>query len=362
MGKVIGVVFLIVGIVAALGGYFWMRGGSPVSQITQVIKRGEPKPCTLTPKPREFKSEPYYNGPLIDDHVHMPIASKMVSTVAKQMGFGDMPVFEGELTPHYLICLFESEGIKQAFGFHMLSKFSQSSQHIEEIEKSYPGKIVHFLMPPPIHNLLLQPSAIDEVLNENQGLFKGFGEIGFEKGTFTQASPLDPQFLQMFEIAQKHKLVVMMHPRGDQQDEVEQILTKFTDVTFLLHGGSNQEWILDVMKNHQNVYYSLDANMTSLYGFEKRHEHKALTKQEWLTFIRGNFDNQLNKALQKWKDKIEAHPDRFTWGTDRWYGWSFDQDVGGILEEFGRSFIGRLDPSVQEKFAYKNAERLLKER
>ena len=31
----------------------------------------------------------------------------------------------------------------------------------------------------------------------------------------------------------------------------------------------------------------------------------------------------------------------------------------GLLEEFGRSFIGKLDPTVREKFAYENAERLL---
>lgn len=41
------------------------------------------------------------------------------------------------------------------------------------------------------------------------------------------------------------------------------------------------------------------------------------------------------------------------------FAWHFDPEVGGILEEFSRSFIGRLDASVQENFAYKNAERML---
>lgn len=167
----------------------------------------------------------------------------------------------------------------------------------------------------------------------------------------------------MYKIADSHNLVVMMHPRGNQQDEVEQILTKFTDVTFLLHGGENQEWIVDLMKNHQNVYYSLDANMTSIYGFEKRHDDevltKDLTKEEWLLFLRQNFDLKLDREISKWKDKIETYPDRFTWGTDRFYGWHFDAEVGGLLEEFGRAFIGGLDPSVQENFAYKNAERVI---
>jgi hypothetical protein len=38
---------------------------------------------------------------------------------------------------------------------------------------------------------------------------------------------------------------------------------------------------------------------------------------------------------------------------------TFGYEIGGILEEFGRSFIGQLDPSVQENFAFKNAESLL---
>lgn len=358
MGKVIAFLGIIIFLIGG-GIYYWITSGNPLPIAS---RQTEKEPCTLTAKPKEFNKEPYYSGPLIDSHVHMPIASKIVSTVAKQLGFEDMPVFEGNLTPNYLVCLFESEGITAAFGFHMLSKFSQSAKHIKEIEESFPSKFAHFLMPPPIHNLLLTPSAVEEILNENQGLFKGFGEISFEKGTFTRASPLDLEFTKMFEIAQKHHLVVMMHPAADQKGSVEQILTKFSDVTFLLHGGENQEWIVDVIKNHQNVYYSLDANMTSLYGFEKRHDDEALTKEEWLAFIRSNFDNKLEQALAKWKDKIEANPDRFTWGTDRWYSWHYDGDVGGLLEEFGRAFIGRLDPAVQENFAYKNAQELLKER
>ena len=49
-------------------------------------------------------------------------------------------------------------------------------------------------------------------------------------------------------------------------------------------------------------------------------------------------------------------------GTDRAFAWHFDPEVGALIEESARIFIGQLDPAVQEKFAYKNAERLLGER
>jgi len=58
---------------------------------------------------------------------------------------------------------------------------------------------------------------------------------------------------------------------------------------------------------------------------------------------------------------IEGHPDKFLWGTDRAFAWHFDDDVGALLDESARAFIVQLDPAVQEKFAYKNAERLLNE-
>ena len=68
----------------------------------------------------------------------------------------------------------------------------------------------------------------------------------------------------------------------------------------------------------------------------------------------------LGKDLATWKDFIERHPDQVLWGTDRGVGstWSLDPEVALTLNNYTRAFIGRLDPSVQEKFAYKNAERL----
>ena len=78
--------------------------------------------------------------------------------------------------------------------------------------------------------------------------------------------------------------------------------------------------------------------------------------------MRQNFDSRLKEGLDRWKLIIEKHPDKFTWGSDRWFTWHFDEEVGGLIEEFGRSFIGQLNPSVQEKFAYKNAEAMLQKK
>lgn len=49
------------------------------------------------------------------------------------------------------------------------------------------------------------------------------------------------------------------------------------------------------------------------------------------------------------------------WGTDRGGDalWALELDVAIALNDYTRAFIGRLDQSVQEKYAYKNAERLI---
>ena len=57
---------------------------------------------------------------------------------------------------------------------------------------------------------------------------------------------------------------------------------------------------------------------------------------------------------------IQAHPDRYMWGTDRAdIAWNYDEDVGQLLAEYGRAFLGDFDPKIQEKIAYRNAETLI---
>ena len=72
-----------------------------------------------------------------------------------------------------------------------------------------------------------------------------------------------------------------------------------------------------------------------------------------------NYQSMFENTINQWKSKIEQYPDRYMRGTGRAHKWTCDEDVGMLIEKFGRDFIGKLDPAVQEKFAYKNAERLL---
>jgi len=74
-----------------------------------------------------------------------------------------------------------------------------------------------------------------------------------------------------------------------------------------------------------------------------------------------DYEALLQKDLGTWKHFIEKHPDQVIWGTDRGIGapWSMDLEVGDAMIRYSRAFIGRLSPEVQEKYAYKNALRLM---
>ena len=39
--------------------------------------------------------------------------------------------------------------------------------------------------------------------------------------------------------------------------------------------------------------------------------------------------------------------------------WNYDEEVGQILTEYARTFIGKFDSAIQDKLANKNAEELM---
>ena len=338
-------------------GYFLFDGiGNTVKKIYA---------CNLKPQQREFNREPYYTGPLIDTHVHMPVASKTIKDLSIQAGFEDMPS-SSDVSTDYINCLFDAEGIKKAFGFFIVPKIAPQYvvNYVKNIEEKYPDKFVRFLMPTlPLQTLNLESSEVEKILNDNPGLFQGYGEARFDFSLGTNANPEDKYFLEMYRLADKNNLIVQIHPDKGQLGALKRLLEKYPNVKFLAHVMPyDRSGVGKLMETHKNLYYSLDAEIHYIFGYQTIQNNRGPTKEEYLKFIRENFDSVLEEALRNWKQIVEAHPDQFMWGSDRWYQWHFDPEVGGLVVEFGRSFICQLDPAVQEKFAYKNAERLLQDR
>lgn len=321
------------------------------------------QPCAIAPTKRQFSNTPYYTGSLFDSHVHMPVSSKIVSDISIQSGFRDMPAFDEDLSIDYIVCLFDSEGITKTIGFFLAPSpvFAQTISMVENIEERHPGKIIAFYMPTPLSSVNPESSTVEETITENPDLFQGIGEVKFAFTEIANAEPEDQDYLELYTIAGKHNLIVMMHPAADHKDELERLLTKYPNVIFFIHGDEVESWIFDLMNTHDNLYFQIGHNLY-IYGHLEEHVSRAVTKEEWLAYFKPKFNAVLDAEVKKWKPIIAAHPDKLTLGTDRWYRWHFDQDAGALMEEFERSFLGQFDPVTQEKLAYKNAERMLEGR
>jgi len=325
--------------------------------------------------PRAFSpvmaAEPYYEGELFDAHLHLPTAAEAVSTVSITIGL-PTPVWDSELSLEYLHCLFGSEGVSRAYGFHLLTKYypSLETKKAKEMDKAYPGMIVHFLMPTMVGpNINPDVGTVRKILAENPGLFRGLGELKMYDGK----SPDDPYVLSLLDLAREYKLIVMMHPFNDHKAAVEKIVRQYHDVTFLLHGIAyideeggenivdNRDWLKSFIANNDNVYYSIDGGIP-FYGWLGQHKGQAVPKEESLPYAKSQFDVYLKQNIARYQEMIELYPDRFLRGTDRWHRPHFDRELSALIEEYSRAFIGRLAPSVQEKFAHQNAKKLLEAR
>lgn len=324
--------------------------------IVQETKVQEPT-CSREFSP-QFNAEPYYSGPLFDAHFHMP------PTWEEQDPEPDWPwrppVLGKEITLSQILCYFDKEKVTGAITFNIgeyeYENLEQSIQDMAERKKQLPEGVHLFLIPSE-----LGAEELDEIVTSHQGVFDGFGEISHYSPERDGQTPDDPVSLEMYNVAAKHGLIVMFHPGKNQRSKVENALQKNPDVKFLLHGPEAEDYITDLIKKYPNVYYSIDTLLIRLPNPLRPLMYTVSGKEEFKLTFTENFDVILNRAVKDWKEKIEQHPDRFMWGTDKYTDWHFNEEMSILVEEFARAFIGRLSPEVQEKYAYKNAERLIEE-
>jgi len=319
--------------------------------------------CDTTPKKREFDVNAYYTGPLIDAHLHMPVLIALPEQFAEKLPFDELPVLEKDVSSDEIVCLLDKEKITKAIGFYPFLEplILPSVYVVKRVEEKHPGRIAAFLQPAPLFSPLINPEKLDETLSKNNGVFIGYGELATYFPVFEGTSPNDQDFLETYKVAAKHNLVLMIHPTPENINALEKAIKQNPDVTFLLHGAEyrNRETsqkelkdiIIGVVERNKNVLYTIDTQLTNIYAPSSAEEFKNRFKKD--------FYETLNEAVSVWKPAIEANPDKFVWGTDRLEKWHFEEEVGGLVEEMGRAFIGQLDPEVQERFAHKNAERII---
>lgn len=322
------------------------------SQPSEQISAGRVK-CARSFSPK-FNAGPHYTGPLFDAHFHMPISEEFAEEMSKMHG-GDSvsdPVLGKDVTLDEILCLFDKERVRGAIGFYMVNVISLGStlEVARNIKEQSSDSIALFLMP-----VVLDAEKLNSIHKSNAGLFKGYGELAFYDVSLKPLTPSDQKLLDIYNVAEKHGLIVMMHPDLNQLGNIEKALQNNPGVNFLLHGFQVEDYITDLMDKYPNVYFSIDsAVLYPMMGL-----FMSGSKEQFVLRFKQDFNSTLDSKINKWKEKIKKHPDRFMWGTDRGMKWHFDEEISALFEEFARAFIARLDSGVQENYAYKNAEKLL---
>ncbi len=329
------------------------------------------------PTSRDLSTLPntYYKGPMIDTHIHIapiPDSLDFEETSMPLMGYNT------KITDY--LCMMDSEGTDKSLGF--FSVWSQPAMQpmldfVNMTMERYPGRFIPFIMPPdrddrPDGYPTVNSQELDTMLSVYPGLFAGYGEIGLyargdrggPKGS-PELPPNSTRLKEIYPLIRENNLTIYFHLGEGQKESFEETLRENRDINFIFHGDQLIPYIdgkqdlvniNDILNNHPNAYYGVDE----LYGDVFIMNEKT-TKEEFLAHFT-NQEELLEKDIQNWKAFIERHPDQVLWGTDRGWNapWSFDPEVAVTLNNYTRAFIGKLDPVVQEKYAYKNAEKLLR--
>ncbi|TSC89130.1 MAG: Uncharacterized protein G01um10143_511 [Parcubacteria group bacterium Gr01-1014_3] len=338
-------------------------GSVPPTSVPPTTTAPVSTACSLVPLTRQFKDAPYYTGPLFDGHFHMPQFFKIAD-------HPEAPVIDQDISRKDVACLFSDKSrVKGAFAFYGIPEHLKSTALgiAQNIEKLYPGSLTHFLEFVVFPGYSVDPVKIKGILDSNKGLFKGYGELSMYLPHYSGVKPGDTAMRELYGVADTHNLIVMMHPIEGQHQAIEEAMRDYPNVQFLFHAAerlSSANMFLDTfMGKYPNAHYSVDI---MLFGDDSNGRpllDAAKSKQDFITKFKQSWQSTLSSTVATWKSRIEKHPDQYLWGTDRGASlWNYDQEIMALLEEYSRAFIGQLDPAVQEKYAYKNAESLLQNR
>jgi hypothetical protein len=352
---------------------------------TRVSRSFTDEACPAVDAP-EFPASSY-QGKLIDTHLHMPeFPSTPLGFEADELdlpAFAQSSYFGGQfaddfepfpyadqiptagrnITMNTVACTLQADSTAPGV-FSFFSIFTSQDETTLDLariaEERWPGLFTPFISPPgEVENVTtVGGNRLQELLSGYPGLFAGLGEMRFNaSGTLPENVASNAALMSTLPVINSLGMLVYMHPDNDQAVPIGQMLADNPDITFIAHGDEIQDDIASLMDTFPNIYYTIDGLLGDQYLLRPEETAESYIAQSAVP----DWPGLLDYDTAFWQETIESHPDRFMWGTDRGGTvlWGWDLEVSRHLVGYGRAFIGRLDPAVQERFAYGNAERLI---
>ncbi len=310
-----------------------------------------------TPSPSPTVTGPY-GGPLFETHLHL--RSDVHSWSADEM-----------------LSYLDRQNVDRAIGFYSLppNKSMSMESNIASAITATRSRVIPLLHPG--GSQLASGQYSEAVLRNHlqpQGLLQGVGEIVLYKSSLQSVTFDSPTMQTVFQVVNELKGIVMIHPsnvarrgRPTELAEIEPSVRKYPDAIFLFHGQPEVLYLIfQLMSKYPNVYFTFDATNWLFYSRLARYNllypggAAADTAKRFLADInRIGSDQLVEDGLTKSLSLLRKYPDRIFWGTDLdSYSWHFEESVGDMVIQICRQFISRLPADIQEKYAYKNAERV----
>lgn len=325
-----------------------------------------------TPPVNNFPAS-YYQGPFIDTHFHLPQLpddsvsgpaddgyvqsrgeeSDKYDTIAEEQ----RPLMGTNVTVGKAACTLQNEGTIKAFTF--FPTFPEITTPAIDVAyravEKYPSLFVPFLQASANGSTTLPGPSLEVMLGVRPDLFFGFGEVGSSPTETDNPAPDSEIYTGDWEVVKNHGIPVWYHPGGEHIESLERAIQSYPETTFIVHGDAIRPYIDGILDRNSNVYFTYNDIFDDLIPTFRFGE-----KDVFISDMRNDWDRLLDAAYEMYGSLIANHPDRYMWGTDRGdIVWQYDEDIGQLLTEYARAFIGKFDPEIQDLIAYKNAERLI---
>ena len=304
-----------------------------------------------------------YSGPLVDTHLHL--------------GPGGRRHFRSaEALFRYL----DKNHEEWAVGFYSDILPQGPDPLVVPFAAAARGRVIPLLQPhsPVLFGVFAKGEYTEGVLRaylQPRGTFAGVGELAFYPSDMQTVTFNSPSVQTVFQVVNGMKGIVMIHPSDPFADplagarqmdvsEIEPSIRNYPDAIFLFHGGPNSfDLVSPLMAKYPNIYYTMDANIWLMGGpryrlMEPGGPGTGNSQQFFEVFRSVGVEQLLEVSLPRFLSRIRQHPDRVMWGTDRGAAWHFDEEVTDVIIGMSRRAIATLPPDLQEKYAFRNAQRV----